>query len=588
MVMNELDNILVNYEQLSIREEKGFQKIELTELNDSEKETINPIVPPTSGIRIKLLKKENDHYNCLSRDFYLFLRIFKAISIQLKELLKKPANILITSDERPTSDQLIKQAFRIFAKDGHDIFVQNEKEEKIKFSNFYHSGLSTPYTSASIAMDEKLDAAICITASHNSIIWNGIKFYYKYPIPIAGNLMRAISEKAINLKSITIENEEKILLNGKNYQTLINKKMKEFVKNIIPIETVKNAPIIIWPYLGDAKGINELLTSFGADVRTIKTSMEPPDPTTNFPENDIKKHMEENNSKIAIMLDADRDRIVFYIKSKDEYLKMTPNELYTAMHNILAKEFNKLLINVRTVPSDPRSDEQAICTIETGVGYKHLGVVLYSACGLMVDPSQASNALIYGQEKNSPIKLKSPTDLIDFINLHAGENKKDPYLMNLWEESGGHAINILQPILENNKIIKFTSRFPLIGDKFPAPAIVLLCELLSRGYKLLDYLDPSIKGSRVKIEADDHEKKAIMNSLEKMVGKKIMIGDHEYDVLSYSDNNGKLDIIHLLRENTKIYIRPSGTGNSVRIYIFGNEKTNEREMEDIANFIKKI
>ena len=57
--------------------------------------------------------------------------------------------------------------------------------------------------------------------------------------------------------------------------------------------------------------------------------------------------MKENNSKLALLLDADRDRIALYVheKQKNEFSYYIPNEIYSALHNILAKEYNKQIIN---------------------------------------------------------------------------------------------------------------------------------------------------------------------------------------------------------------------------------------------------
>jgi len=49
--------------------------------------------------------------------------------------------------------------------------------------------------------------------------------------------------------------------------------------------------------------------------------------------------------------------------------------------------------------------------------------------------------------------------------------------MVLWEESGGHTFSILD-IIADGSDIKATSQFPLIGDKYPAVAILVLCALL--------------------------------------------------------------------------------------------------------------
>ncbi|MDX1798422.1 MAG: hypothetical protein R3255_07220, partial [Candidatus Lokiarchaeia archaeon] len=76
----------INLEEL----EEGIRVIKLPELTEEEKEIINPIVAPTSGLRIQLLelhkKEEKEFYILTKKKFFLFLRMFKAISIKYKEL----------------------------------------------------------------------------------------------------------------------------------------------------------------------------------------------------------------------------------------------------------------------------------------------------------------------------------------------------------------------------------------------------------------------------------------------------------------------------------------------------------------------
>ena len=53
------------------------------------------------------------------------------------------------------------------------------------------------------------------------------------------------------------------------------------------------------------------------------------------------------------------------------------------MHNILSKDFGKKILNVRTIPSDLRGDHTSFMNILTGVGYKHLGLILYFLMGVI-------------------------------------------------------------------------------------------------------------------------------------------------------------------------------------------------------------
>ena len=75
----------IEFEQL----EDGVKIIKLPELTDEEKNIIDPLVAPTSGLRIQILatEKEGEVEKIIlpKRKFYLFLRVFKAISQKFKE-----------------------------------------------------------------------------------------------------------------------------------------------------------------------------------------------------------------------------------------------------------------------------------------------------------------------------------------------------------------------------------------------------------------------------------------------------------------------------------------------------------------------
>jgi phosphomannomutase len=578
----------ITFEILPIELDGEIEKVMLPALEPADIEQLNPIIPPTSGIRLKILDKveDQDLYTCPASKSCLFLRLFKAISTILLGKLGRPANILITSDERPTSDFLVKLAIRIIAQDDHRMQVQQTIAGPVELSTFSHSGMSTPYSSATLALFPDLDGVIMITASHNSAVWNGVKFYYKQPIPIAGDLMKEISVAAIDVGDIPMKPAEGITLEGRNFETEINDYVQKLVQEIIPVEGMVGKPVVLWPYMGEAKEGQDLLRRFGVDVILVGKTMEPPDPTVNFSFEEVKGYLEEHGSSVAVLLDADRDRIVFLIKAGEEYVQLNPNELYTAMHNILCKEFGKKIINVRTVPSDPRCDNTVACTIESGVGYKHLGIIQYLACNQEVDMSQFESALIYGKEGNQRTKLDTPEKLLDFIGNRVSDIS-DTIMMALWEESGGHTINLVRPKHEDDRFVGLEALTPLIGDKFPAPAIVLLCELIYRGFDVAGAIDTTIAGSRVEIEADDRRKKEIMDALETLIGTQVEIAGETYAISDYRDNAGLLDIICLSREESTLFARPSGTGNSVRIYRFGKRETAD-ELARIADYIKEF
>jgi phosphomannomutase len=328
----------------------------------------------------------------------------------------------------------------------------------------------------------------------------------------------------------------------------------------------------------------------GANITLIEEEINPPNPTEIVREEKLKNIMATTNSNIAILLDADRDRIVLYLKQKDGYYIYNPNEIYAAMHNILAKDFDKKLINVRTIPSDLRGDKNSFINILTGVGYKHLGVILYFLFGIPVEKSKIDNAILYVEEENKNlIKINSPNPLkeriINLMEKHLLQEQN--FIMVMWEESGGHTLNVLNVSKDIAGNYRFKTNLPLIADKYPVPALILITELICRGYIISESIDWSIIGINRTISASDKEKVKIMKNFKKNDNKIIQIGQKEYKVRALSDNNGFIDIYQLKSNDSTLYFRPSGTGPEVRFYVFGKRETHLEEIKRVQDYVKK-
>jgi len=303
--------------------------------------------------------------------------------------------------------------------------------------------------------------------------------------------------------------------------------------------------------------------------------------------------MQENNSDLALLLDADRDRIALYAKQNGEYYFYIPNEIYSAMHNILAKSYGKKIFNIRTIPSDLRGDNSSFLNILTGVGYKHLGIILYFLFDVEVEKSKVDSAILYLEDQNKNlIKIDNPTllkeEISKFLNQVKIEFFERNWLIVMWEESGGHTLNVfkINPKKENGKY-KFITKFPLIADKYPVPALVLITELISRGHIISESIDWSIKGINQTIPAIDEEKVRIMNNFKKNDDRNITIAGKDYNIKALSDNTGSIDIYQLKSQNSTLYFRPSGTGPELRFYIFGNRKTHLDEIKDVQKYINE-
>ncbi|TFG25496.1 MAG: hypothetical protein EU532_11600 [Promethearchaeota archaeon] len=565
--------------------ENGIKLLKLPELTEQEIKIIDPIVAPTSGLRIQIFDIiDENHYYLSSRKFFLFLRVAKAISEKFK-IIKQNHNLklLIVTDDRLSKDILLQYFSQIFAYDGYEIYYQED--------DFGKSRVSAPYAAASVALYDDIDLVIVLTASHNDLSWNGIKFYIEYPIPMSGDLFKQISDLAINYKEIYLKTDFKPTLTDAIQRN--NDYVKNILADVLEIKSLKNRNIIIWPYLGEARGIVNLFKDYGANVILINEVINPPNPIKEIREEKLQEVMTQSNSDIALLLDADRDRIALYVKQDGQYFIYIPNEIYSAMHNILAKDFNKEIINIRTIPTDLRSDGTSFMNILTGVGYKHLGVILYFLMGIEVDQSKIDTAILYmeGEEDNKElIKLQNPTPLKQKImDLMEKQNlEQSQFITVMWEESGGHTINILN-VSKNpdTKEYLFESPLPLIADKYPVPALVLITELLCRGYVISESIDWSIVGINRTIPATDEEKVKIMKNFERNHNKTIEIKDKHYSVQALSDNNNMIDIYQLKSKDSTLYFRPSGTGPEVRFYIFGKRDTYLDEIKTVMDYVKK-
>ncbi len=572
-------------EDVSFIDSGAYKTLRLPELTKEEKFLIDPIVAPTSGLRIQILdqieKKGMKTLILTNRKLFLFLRVFKAISQQYKEMKKgKALNILIVTDNRPTKSILLQYCSQIFAYDGYEIYYQEDEPGESK--------ISAPYGAASVALLEDISLVIVLTASHNELSWNGIKFYIDYPMPMSGDLFKEISNKALNFQEIKFDpNYKPILIDAEKKN---NDYVVSLISKVLEIKSIKNKKLVIWPYLGKARGIVTLFKRLGADIILIDEEINPPNPIKELRENKLKQVMESEGSEIAILLDADRDRIALYVKQNGEYNYYIPNEIYSALHNILAKDYQKKIINVRTIPSDLRGDDTSFINILTGVGYKHLGVILYFLLGIEVDKSKVDKAILYFEDENNNLRKidnAKPLKRQLFDLIQKNSLFEEEFVIVMWEESGGHTLNILNAVGAHNiDSFRFDSKFPIIADKYPVPALVLITELIARGHEISKSIDWSIKGINRTIPAVDKQKIKIMNNFAKNNNRTILIKDKEYKVSALSDNINNIDIFQLKSNNSTLYFRPSGTGPEVRFYIFGDRETHLEELKAVQDYIK--
>jgi len=573
-------NYTFAYESIPETVKEDYKTINLDDLDDSEQKIIDPLVPPTSGLRMVIFDVQDNSYTLTRKKTFYFLRVIKGISVIAKEELgKEKPSVLIVTDDRPSADILLDLSSRIFAYEGYTVYHQVGEGETDPRSTYIRgfSKMATPYAAASVALYDDIDVVIMITASHNSLKWNGLKYYIQRPIPISGTVMKKVSAYALSLDQIELSKTytpKMIDADEVNNKYIIN-----LVSKIVDLGVLKGKNIVLWPFLGAAPELVQVLESCGAKVILIDNNPDPPDPTGGFEEEPVKQIMGKNDAKIAIMLDADRDRIVFIIRIGGKFYNLEPNQLYTAMHNILSSEMNKTIVNVKTIPSDPGCDDTSKVNFVCGVGYKHLGILQYLAADTEVPQSQIDLSVIYHYLDNKYVKLHSQKEIKEIIK--EAFPGKEEVIFAIWEESGGHTFNLF-----HNNGGKLSSEVPIVGDKYPVPAILVLCALLEMDYDFNKYIADIGRG-RTTISATDLQKIQYIDNLKSLIGKDITIDKVTYSVNSFSDMKGKVDVVYLQSETSVLFVRPSGTGPNIRIYVFGPQNSFEPELSAVVNYIKQ-
>lgn len=106
-----------------IREDREI--ITLPALTPEMEKILNPLVPPTSGLRMEIyqLNKEENKLFMPASNQFLYFRAFRAISeIAKQEINKDHPGVLLVSDDRPSANYLLSYFAKILANDGYRLF----------------------------------------------------------------------------------------------------------------------------------------------------------------------------------------------------------------------------------------------------------------------------------------------------------------------------------------------------------------------------------------------------------------------------------------------------------------------------------
>lgn len=271
----------------------------------------------------------------------------------------------------------------------------------------------------------KLDGGIMITASHNPIEYNGIKF-----ILSPGRLTNEGEVKAIEKfrKELTMEEKMPSVAETKNINTNNEEFRKihtnEIVKNIdADLIRSKKFKVTLDPVNGAGSIITqELLQELGCEVSVINERQDgsfahPPEP---LPQNldQIAEAVKKNKSDIGFAQDPDADRLVV-VNEKGEVINEECT-LALAVKNVLSSNKGDIVINMSTSRmSEDIAHQYGRKVFKTKIGEGNVVEKLISENGVI--GGEGSSGAIYPKINTARDSLVGIALVLELV---AKENKK--------------------------------------------------------------------------------------------------------------------------------------------------------------------
>ena len=209
--------------------------------------------------------------------------------------IQSNGKILLAQDSRPHGKEIYKAACKVLTSLGRDVIS---------------CGIIPTPTAQFIIKEQKLAGGIVITASHNPIEWNGLKFLDDDGCFLNADKMDKVLSK--DSKSV-IDNTGKIIESENAYQDHIKNVLNLSCINIDKIKA-KNFKVVVDTVNGAAyKALPELLEKLNCNVIKIYCDNDGTFPrgTEPIPSHleDLSKAVTNNNADIGFATDPDADRL---------------------------------------------------------------------------------------------------------------------------------------------------------------------------------------------------------------------------------------------------------------------------------------
>jgi len=271
--------------------------------------------------------------------------------------------VAIAYDSRNKSDLFAKTVAGVFAANGIKVYIYSEL-------------MPTPMLSFAVRRLE-CDAGVVITASHNPGKYNGYKVYGSDGCQLtleASEKVLELIEKVDTFDGVRKDNFDIALKSGK-IEYIENWLIDEYLDNVqsqtISPDVCANSDfkVIYTPLYGTGnKPVRAILKKVGIKDVTVVPEQELPNgdfPTTPFPNPEIRQVFEcalklakSVNPDLLLATDPDCDRVGIAVRSDDDFVLMTGNEVGALLLNYILSRRTEL----GTMPKNPIAVKTIVTT----------------------------------------------------------------------------------------------------------------------------------------------------------------------------------------------------------------------------------
>ena len=281
-----------------------------------------PLIKSISGIRGTIGEIEGE--NLTSKDIIKFTSAFVTILVKNNKI--KSRKIVVGRDARISGPMVEKIVIETLINLGLDVICL---------------GLSTTPTVEIAVTEEKADAGIIITASHNPINWNALKLLNEKGEFINANEGKELIKVSESQEFIKVQEKNGNIFFKNDYISVHIDKILELESIDVDIIKKKQFKIVV-DAVNSTGGIAIPMLLEKLNVECIKIFC---DPTGEFPHNpeplpeniiELSKSVVKNNADLGIITDPDVDRLAFVCEDGvvfgEEYTLVACADYYLNMY----------------------------------------------------------------------------------------------------------------------------------------------------------------------------------------------------------------------------------------------------------------